>query len=74
MLPICDSGLSPASPDPADPLSSAEGIMGKVRQFSRISHLWAILSQGLFFKGAPDRLERGSDVGVDVNPVAHFSD
>lgn len=46
-------------PWPAEPLSSAQGIMGKVCQFSRIWHLWVILSQGLFFKGPPERLAWG---------------
>lgn len=32
---------------------------GKARQFSRIWHLWVILSQGLFFKGPPERLAWG---------------
>lgn len=41
---------------PTEPSSSAQGIMGKVCQFSRIWHLWVILSQGLFFKGPPERL------------------
>lgn len=43
-------------PWPTEPSSSAQGIMGKVCQFSRIWHLWMILSQHLFFRGPPERL------------------
>lgn len=44
--------------------------MGKVCQLSRIWHLWAILSQGLFFKAPPERLAAGAD--VDIDHVTHF--
>ena len=57
-------------PWPAEPSSSAQGIMGKVCQLSRIWHLWAILSQGLFFKAPPERLAAGAD--VDIDHVTHF--
>lgn len=49
----------PSFPWTAEPSSSAQGIMGKVCQFSRIWHWWVILSQGLFFKGPPKTLVWG---------------